>query len=359
MLKRISAIGLLLVLGMNIASFAGEQPVQKFNVRTFLEASPPPPISKIVYFMSLDMDSAGRALKGQYRKMEGAWEGNTYYFSEDRKIDGIVVENSYFCGRSSDNYYWVIDKTQKKYSGGKDIVVIEDSKSTKPSLAATTCIGEMMHFNDFLALGIHVAKPGTFKWIDDRRFVAELDFDPRPDIAGKTNMVSGTVSKLDDKMRIQMIEYSWEAIPSGAKCWVEYGYNKASSNHDLPGIIINGLQLTRLGVHTTMLQTNIIEKLVIGTTNIGPNGYTPGMFTDHSSSNPPPQLTLVTNKIFYSYDGGRWVLNDPTKTATVLNSRQSAGMFFSACLLMCLILWRLWRHGKLGNAKHKITKYND
>lgn len=169
-------------------------------------------------------------------------------------------------------------------------------------------------------LGIHVLKPGTLKWTDATHFEGELleqlTSEPKTDLR-----VSGEATELSKDGRIAKIEYSWEGIPEGASCWVEYVYGQTLGQTLLPDTIVNVSQFRYLGRLGTTRHTNKLFQVSPEDGDAQPLGFQPEAFIPAGSTSEVHTL-VWSNGITYETSSGKTNPIDPTQSAMFMEKRR-------------------------------------
>jgi hypothetical protein len=341
---------------------------ENYDVRRFLEEAPP--LRKIVYgndantyhrpdYIS-DKNDTNKMIKVKktaedlkpktgFVYYEAALQPTTFYNLLLAEMPGSQYSGKnrkFATGCSAENLYWILDY----HNVPPDFIpVIELTEKENTNLTYASQQAQMYSemINCARSLWINGLVPGSLRWVDEDHFEAKADGPVEDNGTDESKkVILGEITEKDSLGRPVKINFTIPALKLNVKFQHTFLYSSPVGKTKLPNIIICKSDVTFKENVSTEIYTNTLVDIDIGISDLGPEGYVPGMFLESGKTNTAALKPMV---VFTSKDGSRYMVeerglnkipdNPITPDQLQLGDRKWK-LLFACILLLIPILWK-------------------
>jgi hypothetical protein len=341
---------------------------ENYDVRRFLEEAPP--LRKIVYgndantyhrpdYIS-DKNDTNKMIKVKktaedlkpktgFVYYEAALQPTTFYNLLLAEMPGSQYSGKnrkFATGCSAENLYWILDY----HNVPPDFIpVIELTEKENTNLTYASQQAQMYSemINCARSLWINGLVPGSLRWVDEDHFEAKADGPVEDNGTDESKkVILGEITEKDSLGRPVKINFTIPALKLNVKFQHTFLYSSPVGKTKLPNIIICKSDVTFKENISTEIYTNTLVDIDIGISDLGPEGYVPGMFLESGKTNTAARQPMV---VFIAKDGSRHIVEegrsrkmpDNPITPDQLQLKPYRWKLLFACILLLIpILWK-------------------
>ncbi len=342
---------------------------ENYDVRRFLEEAPP--LRKIVYgndattyhradYIS-DKDDPKKMIKIEktaedlkprtgFVYYEAALQPTTFYNLLLAEMPGCQYSGKKrrSAAGCSTEVYWTLNYSETPRGVIPIIVISEKDNNSKNSKSVSAAAEEGLSQIDYArSLWINGLVPGTLRWVGEDHFEAKAD--GPVEVYGtdeSKKVILGEITEKDSLGRPVKINFTIPALKLNVKFQHTFLYSSPVGKTKLPNIIICKSDVTFKENVSTEIYTNTLVDIDIGISDLGPEGYVPGMFLESNETNNAALKPMV---MFTSKDGSRYMVEesglskipDNPITPDKLQTRSFSWKLLLVCaLLLAPIFWK-------------------
>ena len=342
---------------------------ENYDVRRFLEEAPP--LRKIVYgndattyhradYIS-DKDDPKKMIKIEktaedlkprtgFVYYEAALQPTTFYNLLLAEMPGCQYSGKKrrSAAGCSTEVYWTLNYSETPRGVIPIIVISEKDNNSKNSKSVSAAAEEGLSQIDYArSLWINGLVPGTLRWVGEDHFEAKAD--GPVEVYGtdeSKKVILGEITEKDSLGRPVKINFTIPALKLNVKFQHTFLYSSPVGKTKLPNIIICKSDVTFKENVSTEIYTNTLVDIDIGISDLGPEGYVPGMFLESNETNTAALQPMVVS---IAKDGSRHIVEegrsrkmpDNPITPDKLQTRSFSWKLLLVCaLLLAPIFWK-------------------
>lgn len=205
----------------------------------------------------------------------------------------------------------------------------------------------LMAINCARSLWINGLVPGTLCWVDEDHFEAKADGPVEDNGADESKkVILGEITEKDSLNRPVKIKFICPALKGSPKFEHTYLYLSPVGKTKLPNLIVRRKDKFVGNDILTTFYTNTLVDIDIGISDLGLEGYVPGMFLESGKTNTAALQPMV---VFIAKDGSRHIVEegrsrkmpDNPITPDQLQLKPYRWKLLFACILLLIpILWK-------------------
>jgi hypothetical protein len=342
---------------------------ENYDVRRFLEEAPP--LRKIVYgndattyhradYIS-DKDDPKKMIKIEktaedlkprtgFVYYEAALQPTTFYNLLLAEMPGCQYSGKKrrSAAGCSTEVYWTLNYSETPRGVIPIIVISEKDNNSKNSKSVSAAAEEGLSQIDYArSLWINGLVPGTLRWVGEDHFEAKAD--GPVEVYGtdeSKKVILGEITEKDSLNRPVKIKFICPALKGSPKFEHTYLYLSPVGKTKLPNLIVRRKDKFVGNDILTTFYTNTLVDIDIGISDLGPEGYVPGMFLESGKTNTAARQPMV---VFIAKDGSRHIVEegrsrkmpDNPITPDQLQLKPYRWKLLFACILLLIpILWK-------------------
>ena len=303
---------------------------ENYDVRRFLEEAPP--LRKIVYgndantyhrpdYIS-DKNDTNKMIKVKktaedlkprtgFVYYEAALQPTTFYNLLLAEMPGCQYSGKKrrSAAGCSTEVYWTLNYSETPRGVIPIIVISEKDNNSKNSKSVSAAAEEGLSQIDYArSLWINGLVPGTLRWVGEDHFEAKAD--GPVEVYGtdeSKKVILGGITEKDSLGRPVKLNFTCPALKLNVQFQYAFFYSLPVGKTKLPNTVVCRSDITFEENVSTEIYTYTLVDIDIGISDLGPEGYVPGMFLELNETNTAALQPMVVS---IAKDGSRHIVEE-------------------------------------------------